>query len=68
MGVKRQRRIRLQNNNREEENQITQPQYTLRIEIRINKQSGFSVSKQAFTKKRLVIRLNGHGSIKNIQI
>ena len=33
--VRRQRRIKLQNDNREEENLTIQPEYTLRLEIRM---------------------------------
>lgn len=63
--MKRQRRIKLQNDNKEKENRITQLEHILRFEKRMSKQSVFSVSKQAVTKKRLVIRLNIYGSIKN---
>lgn len=34
MGGERQRRMKLQNNNREEENLTTQPEYALRLEIK----------------------------------
>lgn len=34
IGVKRQRRMKLQNDNGEEENLTTQPEYALRLEIK----------------------------------